>query len=118
MPRPPPGTRQGVASIVVYDPVEKFVKALGTQHRKGDRGVGHGIDIRKEGGEEFLYLWPNDSSMAFTKMTMSGEIVWQKGLADLRSETGHYTGRPVTARPTSASRRTATATSATATAAD
>jgi hypothetical protein len=80
-------------SIVVYDPAGKSVKALGPQHRKGDRGAGHGIAIRKEGGEEFLYLWPNDSSMAFTKMTMSGEIVWQKGLADLRSETGHYTGK-------------------------
>ena len=39
-------------AIVVFDPAGKFVRTFGKEYHGG----GHGIDIRKEGGEEFLYL--------------------------------------------------------------
>jgi hypothetical protein len=39
-------------AIVVFDPAGKFVRSFGDEYNGG----GHGIDIRKEGGTEFLYL--------------------------------------------------------------
>src|SRR6185503_17009891 len=37
-------------TIVVFDPKGKFVRSFGKEYHQG----GHGIDIRKDGGEEFL----------------------------------------------------------------
>jgi hypothetical protein len=39
-------------AIVVFDPAGKFVRSFGKEYHGG----GHGIDVRKEGNEEFLYL--------------------------------------------------------------
>src|SRR5258708_5910905 len=39
-------------TIVVFDPDGRYVRSFGKEYHKG----GHGIDIRKEGGVEFLYL--------------------------------------------------------------
>jgi hypothetical protein len=39
-------------AIVVFDPDGKFVTSFGKEYHAG----GHGIDIRKEGGVEYLYL--------------------------------------------------------------
>src|SRR5947209_4701585 len=39
-------------TVVVFDPQGKYVRSFG----KAWHGGGHGIDLRKEGGEEFLYL--------------------------------------------------------------
>ena len=39
-------------AIVVFDPQGKFVRSFGKEYHGG----GHGIDIRKEDGQEFLYL--------------------------------------------------------------
>src|ERR1700733_13020435 len=39
-------------AIVVFDPQGKFVRSFGKKFHRG----GHGIDLRKEGNEEFLYL--------------------------------------------------------------
>jgi len=39
-------------SIVVFDPAGKPVRTFGKEYH----GAGHGIDVRKESGEEFLYL--------------------------------------------------------------
>ena len=39
-------------AIVVFDPAGKFVRSFGKEYHGG----GHGIDIRKENGQEFLYL--------------------------------------------------------------
>jgi hypothetical protein len=66
------------ASVFVFDPAGKFVRTLGEFH-KGD---GHGIDIRREGKEEFIYLAPNNFSRKnrkVTKMTLKGEVVWEAG---------------------------------------
>lgn len=73
-------------SIVVFDPNGKFVRSFGSEYHGG----GHGIDIRKEGGEEFLYLCVTQSartSGTILKTTLKGEVVWSKGRP---VETGKY----------------------------
>lgn len=75
-------------SIFVFDEHNKFIRSMAQQHRTPKEAAGHGVDIRKDGGTEFLYLSPDHGSMAFTKMTMKGEIVWQKGRAELLKESG------------------------------
>ncbi len=61
-------------SIVVFDPAGKFVRSFGDEYN----GAGHGIDIRKEGNQEFLYLSCIQKGIV-TKTTLKGEIVWTKG---------------------------------------
>jgi hypothetical protein len=62
-------------TVVVFDPKGKFVRSFGKQWHGG----GHGIDIRKEGGEEFLYLSEITANGPVVKATLKGEVVWQKG---------------------------------------
>jgi hypothetical protein len=71
-----------VDTVVVFEPPGKFVRSFGKQWVFG----GHGIDIRKDGGEEFLYLCitttkPTDGSKPrpglVTKTTLTGEKVWE-----------------------------------------
>lgn len=45
-------TKEPMDAIVVFDPDGKFVRSFGKQYHGG----GHGIDLRKEDGEQFLYL--------------------------------------------------------------
>lgn len=78
----------GPGSIFVFDPDGRLVRTMGEEMRVGDSGKGHGVDIRKEGNEEFLYLAPNDSSLRFVKMSTQGEIVWQKGQSELNADSG------------------------------
>ena len=96
-------------SIFVFDPDGKFVKSLGNFHQvTSDTGTvggkGHGIDIRKEGNQEFAYLSPNDSSLFFSKITLDGEVVWQKGREALH-EASDKLGTDIVFRPTNASFR-------------
>jgi hypothetical protein len=62
-------------TVVVFDPKGKFVRSFGKQWHGG----GHGIDIRKEGGEEFLYLSEINANGPVVKTTLKGDVVWQKG---------------------------------------
>ena len=73
-------THQGIGkkmdTILVFDPKGKFVRSFG----KGFHGGGHGIEIRKEGSDEFCYLsntWTKD--LKVMKTTLKGEVVWKKG---------------------------------------
>ncbi|MEO2015830.1 MAG: peptidase [Fuerstiella sp.] len=75
-------------SIFVFDQHGRFIRAMAAQHRTSKEAAGHGVDIRKEGNAEFLYLSPDSGGMGFTKMTMAGEIVWQKGKAELQKDSG------------------------------
>jgi hypothetical protein len=61
-------------SIVVFDPDGKYVRSFGEEYSRG----GHGLDIRKEGNEEFLYLCSTKQQLV-TKTTLQGEIVWATG---------------------------------------
>src|SRR5262249_51044321 len=47
-----PSEKPPIDTIVVFDKDGKFVRSFGKDIYPG----GHGIDIRKEGGEQFLYL--------------------------------------------------------------
>lgn len=61
-------------AIFVFDPDGKFIRAFGNQFQGG----GHGLDIRKEGSEDFLYVTGYQQVKSFAKMTTSGEMVWYK----------------------------------------
>ena len=55
-------------SIFVFDPTGKFIRAFGSQFQGG----GHGIEVRQEGGEEFLYVCAYQQVKSFAKMTLKG----------------------------------------------
>ena len=62
-----------VDAIVVFDAQGKFVRSFGKRFHHG----GHGIDVRLEGKEEFLYL--SDVTNRVTEKTnLKGETVWRK----------------------------------------
>ena len=66
-------------TIVVFDPDGKFVRSFGKQYHGG----GHGIDIREENGQEFLYLAFMMPVNLVVKTDLKGEVVWSKERKDL-----------------------------------
>lgn len=56
----------------VFDPDGKFIKSWGKQFAGG----AHGMDIRKEGSEQFLYLAPTNMHKVF-KTTLDGEVLME-----------------------------------------
>lgn len=61
-------------SIFVFDQKGKFIRAFGNQFQGG----GHGIEVRTEGGEQFLYVCSYQQVKSFARMTLKGETVWEK----------------------------------------
>lgn len=61
-------------SIFVFDRAGKFVRAFGQQFQGG----GHGLEVRTEGGEQFLYVSAYQQVKSFAKLTLKGEPVWEK----------------------------------------
>ncbi len=61
-------------SIFVFDRDGAFVRAFGQQFQGG----GHGIEVRQEGGTEFLYVAAYQEKKTFAKLDLRGEVVWQK----------------------------------------
>ena len=61
-------------TIAVYDPEGKFVRSLGKQFHGG----GHGIDVRRENGVEYLYLACMMPVNLIAKTDLKGEVVWIK----------------------------------------
>ena len=61
-------------SIFVFDKDGKFVRAFGKQFQGG----GHGLEVRTEGKEQFLYVTGYLTLKTFAKLTLAGETVWQK----------------------------------------
>src|SRR5690606_12632594 len=61
-------------AIFVFDPDGKFVRSFGKQFQGG----GHGIELREENGEEFVYVAAYLSKRSFAKLTPTGETVWHK----------------------------------------
>ena len=59
-------------TVLVFDPKGAFVRSFGKQYYPG----GHGIDLRKEGGEEFLYLCDVHNRQVI-KTNLQGEEVWK-----------------------------------------
>lgn len=61
-------------SIFVFDRKGKFVRAFGNQFQGG----GHGLEVRTEGREQFLYVTGYQQLKNFAKLTLKGEVVWEK----------------------------------------
>jgi hypothetical protein len=61
-------------AIFVFDAEGKFIRAFGNQFQGG----GHGLEVRDEGGEEFLYVAAYQQVKAFAKLTLTGEVLWTK----------------------------------------
>ncbi|MBX9582803.1 MAG: peptidase [Gemmataceae bacterium] len=70
------GIGNGMDTVLVFDPKGKFVRSFGREWHGG----GHGIEIRKDGSDEFAYLtntWTRNLKLA--KTTLDGDIVWWQG---------------------------------------
>ncbi len=61
-------------SIFVFDENGQFIRAFGSEFQGG----GHGLEVRQEGSEEFLYVTGYQHLKNFKKMTLTGETVWEK----------------------------------------
>ena len=61
-------------SIFVFDDKGRFVRAFGNQFQGG----GHGLEVRTEGKEQFLYVTGYQQLKNFAKLTLKGEVVWEK----------------------------------------
>ena len=61
-------------SIFVFDPEGRYVRSFGQMFQGG----GHGIEVRDEGGEQFLYVAAYQQVKSFAKLSLTGELVWQK----------------------------------------
>jgi DNA-binding beta-propeller fold protein YncE len=60
-------------SIFVFDSEGKFIRAFGQQFQGG----GHGIEVRVEDGEAFLYVAAYQQAKTFAKLSLKGDVVWQ-----------------------------------------
>jgi hypothetical protein len=61
-------------STCIFDPDGKFIKSWGEQYKNG----AHGMQLRKEGGDEFLYLAPTGMHKVF-KTTLDGQVLLELG---------------------------------------
>jgi hypothetical protein len=61
-------------AIFVFDPKGAFIRAFGSQFQGG----GHGIEVRREGNAEFLYVCGYQQVKSFAKLTLDGETVWYR----------------------------------------
>ena len=61
-------------AIFVFDGEGKFVRAFGNQFQGG----GHGLEVRTEGTEQFLWVTGYQQLKNFAKLTLKGEVVWEK----------------------------------------
>lgn len=61
-------------SIFVFDPNGKYVRSFGKQFQGG----GHGLEVRQEGTDQFLYVTAYQHLKTFAKLDLNGETVWQK----------------------------------------
>lgn len=61
-------------SIFVFDSRGEYVRSFGKQFQGG----GHGLEVRKEGNEEFLYVTGYLQVKMFAKLSLKGDIVWEK----------------------------------------
>jgi hypothetical protein len=58
-------------SVFIFDPDGKFIKSWGAEWRIG----AHGMQLRKEGNDEFLYLAATGQHQ-IAKTTLEGERIW------------------------------------------
>lgn len=61
-------------SIFVFDPEGRYVRSFGQQFQGG----GHGLEVRQEDGQQFLYVCAYQQVKSFAKLDLKGEVVWQR----------------------------------------
>jgi hypothetical protein len=61
-------------SIFVFDPEGKLIRSFGSRFQGG----GHGIEVRQEGSEEFLYVAAYQQVKTIAKLTLAGETIWEQ----------------------------------------
>lgn len=66
--------KKGHPTIFVFDDDGTFVRAFGQQYHGG----GHGIEVRQEGSEEFLYVAAYQHLKTIAKLTLTGDVVWER----------------------------------------
>ncbi len=86
-----PSSMRGEA-VVVFDSNGKFVRAFGEEFRGG----AHGLDLRRENGQEFLYHC-DINRCKVVKTTLAGEAVWSHGYP---REDSAYAAHPINFVPT------------------
>ena len=64
----------GSDAVQVYDQKGKLVDSWGAEFRNG----AHGLDLRKEGNEEFLYHCDINRRLV-VKTDLKGKVIWQQG---------------------------------------
>jgi hypothetical protein len=69
-------------AVVVFDPQGKRISTWGADFKGG----AHGLDLRKEGSDEFLYHCDIRRRLV-VKTTLDGEVVWSRGYP---KESGKY----------------------------
>jgi len=100
-------TSDSADTVVVFDDKGKFVRSWGADFK----GVAHGLHLRKEGKDEFLYLTANAANPKMTpqpglqavvvKTTLKGEIVWKiQGPPDIAQYHAGADGTPKPYNPT------------------
>lgn len=89
-------TSESPDTVVVFDQKGKFVRSWGGQFKGG----AHGLTIRKEGNQEFLYLCDYQHGIV-TKRTLKGEEVFTLGYpAESAAYKQNADGSAVIYRPT------------------
>lgn len=81
-------TSESGDAIAMFDPDGRFIKSWGSDMRGG----AHGLTIRKEGNDEFLYHCDNVKGFV-RKTTLDGEVVWVMHapiMSGLYSKAGEY----------------------------
>lgn len=61
-------------AIFVFDPEGRYVRSFGQQFQGG----GHGLEVRDEDGQQFLYVCAYQQVKSFAKLDLHGEVVWQR----------------------------------------
>lgn len=79
-------------AIVVYDDQGRFIRAFGEEFRGG----AHGLKLRREGKQEFLYHC-DINSCRVVKTTLEGKQVWLHGYP---REDSNYAEKPIDFVPT------------------
>jgi len=77
------GSAENNPTIFVFDADGKYVRSFGQEFVGG----GHGIEVRNEEGQDFLYVCAYQQQRSFAKLDTRGETVWRKGAP---MESGFY----------------------------